>query len=253
MSRRGLDRDSRSRHRKKVSLDGRENLDSFKKLVSTIEISRSRLRNLDFVSTRPKSPKSLDRDQEICQDMTFLGNLDSFSRSRSRVSQCYHSSRSRFLNLSRFLSLKSWKSLDYVEKSRKFSINLKSLESLDLSRFVSTILICLDNLDKYLDKDKSRPKNLDFKNLDREKKKVDLDVMEILDGFQKLVSTRRTILISIGLDCRDPQGYIKDVYILIFFSQIQISETCLIILLYLFRSDESRSTSHGTLSKKQWS
>jgi hypothetical protein len=32
-------------------------------------------------------------------------------------------------------------------------------------------------------------------------------VMDILDGFQKLVSTRRTISISIGLDCRDPQGY----------------------------------------------
>jgi hypothetical protein len=63
LSRRGLNRDSRSRHQKKVSLDGRENLDSFKKLVST----------------RPKSPKSLDRDREICQDMTFLANLDSLS------------------------------------------------------------------------------------------------------------------------------------------------------------------------------
>ena len=118
MSRRGLDRDSRSRHRKKVSLDGRKNLDSFKKLVSTIEISRSRSRNLDFVSTRPKSPKSpksLDRDRETRRDMTFLANLDSLSRSRSRVSQYYHSSRSRFLNLSRFLSLKSLKSLDYVK------------------------------------------------------------------------------------------------------------------------------------------
>ncbi len=69
MSRRGLDRDSRSRHRKKVSLDSRENLDSFKKLVSTIEISRLRSRNLDFVSTRTKSPKSLDRDQEIRLDL----------------------------------------------------------------------------------------------------------------------------------------------------------------------------------------
>jgi hypothetical protein len=34
--------------------------------------------------------------------------------------------------------------------------------------------------------------------------------MDILDGFQKLVSTRRTISISIsiGLDCRDHQGYV---------------------------------------------
>jgi hypothetical protein len=39
LSRRGLDRDSWSRHQKRVSLDGRENLDSFKKLVSTIEMS----------------------------------------------------------------------------------------------------------------------------------------------------------------------------------------------------------------------
>ena len=69
-----------------------------------------------------------------------------------------------------------------------------------LCREISTISICLDDLDKYLDEDKSRPKNLDFKNLDREKKKVDLDVMDILDGFQKLVSTRRTFSISIGLD-----------------------------------------------------
>ncbi len=42
------------------------------------------------------------------------------------------------------VSKKSWKSLNYVEKSRKFSI-------------------CLDDLDKYLDEDKSRPKNLDRK------------------------------------------------------------------------------------------
>ena len=76
LSQRGLNRDSQSQHQKKVSLDGRENIDSFKKLVSTIEISRSRLRNLDFVSTRPKS---LDRDREIYRDMTFLANLDSLS------------------------------------------------------------------------------------------------------------------------------------------------------------------------------
>ncbi len=65
----------------------------------------------------------------------------------------------------------------------------------------------LNDLDKYLDKVKSRLKNLDFKNLDRDKKKVDLDMKDNLDGFQKLVSTRWTfsILISIGLDRRDPQ------------------------------------------------
>ena len=67
----------------------------------------------------------------------------------------------------------------------------------------------LDDLDKYLYKVKSRLKNLDFKNLDRDKKKVDLDMKDNLDGFQKLVSTRWTfsISISIGLDRRDPQPY----------------------------------------------
>jgi hypothetical protein len=34
-------------------------------------------------------------------------------------------------------------------------------------------------------------------------------MMDILDGFQKLVSTWRTFSISIGLDCRDPQGYFQ--------------------------------------------
>ncbi len=91
------------------------------------------------------------------------------------------------------VSKKSWKSLDYVEKSQKFSINLKSLDKSRQSQFVSTILI-----------------NISTKiNLDREKKKVDLDVMDNLDTSKKLVSTRRTfsISISIGLDCWDPQGY----------------------------------------------
>ncbi len=71
------------------------------------------------------------------------------------------------------------------------------------------ISIFLDDLDKYLDEDKSRPKNLDFKNLDRDLKKIDLDMMDNLDGFQKLVLTRWTfsISISISLERRDPQAY----------------------------------------------
>ncbi len=40
----------------------------------------------------------------------------------------------------------------------------------------------LDDLDKYFDKVKSRLKYLDFKNLDRDKKKVDLDMKDNLDG-----------------------------------------------------------------------
>jgi hypothetical protein len=46
-----------------------------------------------------------------------------------------------------------------------------------------------------------------FKKSQPRKKKVDLDVMDNLDGFQKLVSTRWTFSISIliGLNRRDPQ------------------------------------------------
>ena len=100
----------------------------------------------------------------------------------------YKISRSR-LNKSRFISTKS-----------RFLTNI--LICLDWSQFVSTILIFLDDLDKYLDKNKSRPKNLVFKNLDRDKIKIDLDVMDNLDGFQKLVSTLRTFSISISI-CLD--------------------------------------------------
>ncbi len=75
------------------------------------------------------------------------------------------------------------------------------------SRTVEKILIYLDNLDKNLDAAKSRLKSLNFKNLVQEKK-VDLHTMDILNGFQKLVSTDREISISIliVLDCRDPQA-----------------------------------------------
>jgi hypothetical protein len=73
LSRRGLDRDSRSRQRKKVSLNGREDLDSFKKLVLTIEISRFCL------DTSEKSKKSRSRPRN-------LSRHDIFSKSRQFVS-----------------------------------------------------------------------------------------------------------------------------------------------------------------------
>ena len=103
---------------------------------------------------------------------------------------------------SQFISTKS----RFISKKSRFLTNISIC--LDWSRFVSTISIFLDDLDKYLDKNKSRPKNLGFKNLDRDKIKIDLDVMDNLDGFQKLVSTRWTfsISISIGLERRDPQA-----------------------------------------------
>ena len=64
----------------------------------------------------------------------------------------------------------SWKNLDYLQISQK-------------SRFVSKVSIYLDSLDKNLDTAKSRLKSLDFKNLDRDKMKVDLDRQENLDNF----------------------------------------------------------------------
>ena len=69
------------------------------------------------------------------------------------------------------------KNLDYLQISRNISI------CLDLSRFVSKVSICLDDLDKNLDTSLSRLKSLDFKNLDRDKMKVDLDRRENLDNF----------------------------------------------------------------------
>jgi hypothetical protein len=58
LSRRGLDRDSRSRRRQRVSLDSRENIDSIKKLVSTIEIETSRFRLDNNVQTKKSRSRS---------------------------------------------------------------------------------------------------------------------------------------------------------------------------------------------------
>jgi hypothetical protein len=96
-----------------------------------------------------------------------------------------------------------------LKKSRLCQEISKILDKSRKSQFVLTISICLDDLDKYLDEDKSHPKNLDFKNLDRDKIKVDLNLMDNLNRFQKLVSTQWTFLISIsiGLERRDHQAY----------------------------------------------
>jgi hypothetical protein len=125
----------------------------------------------------------------------FLYFLVEISQS---VETFYHFQTQKATTMSRFLDksrLRLDKNLDYLEKAW-------------LSRFISIVSISLDDLDKNLDASKSRLKNLDFKNLDREKIKVYLDVMDNLDGFQKLVSTRRTFSISIstGLDRQDPQA-----------------------------------------------
>ncbi len=173
MSQRGLDRDSRSRRRPRVSLDSRENLDSVKKLDRDISILSRHQRPDQKISIEIKnfveiwkfrcfSTVCLDLDREVHGFLYFL------------------------VEISGQISTASWQ---ISTASRQI----------------------LTNLDKNLDATKSRLKSLDFKNLDREKKKVDLDVMDNLDGFQKLVSTWRTfsISISIGLQRRDHQAYLK--------------------------------------------
>ena len=112
-------------------------------------------------------PKSLDRDREIRRDprsaWIFVFSCRDFSIRRD---------------------FRPWQCWD-------FSTNL---ENLDASQQISTISTRLNKLDKNLDASKSRLKNLDFKNLDREKKswsrpsrksrqfkKVSLDTKDVLD------------------------------------------------------------------------
>ncbi len=80
LSRRGLDWDSRSRLQKRVSLDGRENLNSFKKLVSTIEISRSRSRNLDLVSMSLAKTVLFGRDRDLSRLVKIFVIISDFCR-----------------------------------------------------------------------------------------------------------------------------------------------------------------------------
>jgi hypothetical protein len=119
----------------------------------------------------------------ICLDVVLIETLDLDAKKRSVSTQF------------KFFSKSLNKNLDYLKKAW-------------LSQFISIVSISLNNLDKNLDTAKSQLKSLNFKNLDREKNNSGLDMMDNFDGFQKLVSTRRmfSISISIGLDCRDPQG-----------------------------------------------
>ncbi len=152
----------KSRQRQKVRLGSRENLDSVKKCVWAVEKSRSRSRLLDFISTLMSRPKSLDRDREICRDMKFSAFLDSLSWSRN--AWIFAFSRQDFSIRRDFSSFSDSKGLDCV------STNLDNLDTSWQISTISTHLDNLDNLDKNLDKSKSRLKSLDFKNLDQEKK-----------------------------------------------------------------------------------
>ncbi len=131
-----LDKKSWSRQRQKVCLDSQE---------ISVKKSWSRSRFLDFVSASISRPWSLDRDWEFHRDQKILAFLDSLSWSRSRVSQFFQISRSRFLNLSRFAGVMYLKkSLKCWDFSTNFAASWQILLVLDKSRqsrFISTISI----------------------------------------------------------------------------------------------------------------
>jgi len=89
-------------------------------------------------------------------------------------------------------------------------ISQKMLRNLNKSWQSWKVLIYIDKLDKNLDAANSGLKSLDFKNLNQEKK-VDLNTMDILDGFQKLVSTvetpRLTYFSFLNVKCHFEQGW----------------------------------------------
>ncbi len=118
--------------------------------ISTSSKSESRWsRYLDFVSTTMSRPKSLDRDREIVE----IWNFWHFS------TVCLDLDR----EVQGFLYF-------LVEISQ--SVETLGLNNVEISRQILTISTCLDNLDKNLNASQSRLKNLNFKNLDREKKKL---------------------------------------------------------------------------------
>ncbi len=126
LSWRGLDRDSWSRHQKKVSLDGQENLDSFKKLVSAIDISRFCL----DTTIQIQISRSRLRFIETYRD---LPKISIISRSRLRSSYNFHKSRSRLLLLIHFTNWHLWKDVTFhscllvkiSQKCWEISINLE--------------------------------------------------------------------------------------------------------------------------------
>jgi hypothetical protein len=137
--------------------------------VSAVEKSRSRSRLLDFVSTSMSRPKSLY--QEIWRDLKILAFLDSLSQSRSRSVWIFCIFLSRFLNPSRlFIIFRLKRPRQCQDFLTNLDCVLTNLKNLDASRQILTILMRLNNLDKNLKASKSQLKNLNFKNLDREKK-----------------------------------------------------------------------------------
>ncbi len=153
----------------------------------------------------------LDRQDKLFEIVEIFSTVETYSLpvSRSRV---WIETWSRQIETPR---LNFHKYLDQDFSSRPFLFSFcasKWAKSAGNSKSLIKnweILISLDNFNKNLDAAKSQFKSLDFNNLNCEKIKTGLDSKDNLDKFQKLVSPLRTlsILISIGLDCWDPQAY----------------------------------------------
>ncbi len=182
-----------SRHCQDVSVDDRENLDSFKKLVSTIdrEISIQVEKSWFCLDITIQIQISWSRLRFIETDQD-LPKISIISQSRSRSSYNFHKSWSWLLLLIHFtnrqlsISKNLSKMLRNLKKSQKVSTKIliisKNHGNLDLSRWsrlVSTISI------KVSTQPSLNCKSLNFKNLDREKKwwfsKVSLDTKDIRD------------------------------------------------------------------------
>jgi hypothetical protein len=226
LSRHGLDRDSPSRRHQRVSLDSRENLDSVKKLVSTIKISRSRLRLLDFVSTTMSRPKSLDQDWEIRRDLKFSAFLDSLSRSRPRSAWIFVFSRQDFS------IRRDFRPRQCQDFSTNLDCVLTNLENLDASRQILTISTRLDKslqsrrVSTILTKISTR-QSLDWKisilKISTEKKKKLISTVEKSWQFKKVSLDTKDVL-DLDLDwsrLSRPPGLLS---ISFWFLQFYISE-----------------------------
>jgi hypothetical protein len=165
-----LDQESRSQHFQEGCLNDRENLDTFKNLILTIE------------------------KFWFCLDITFQSQ-ESQVRSRNPLRHEFFGQSWQFVSiLIESELILSFFLIDISQFVEIFEPEVPHcLEKSWLSQFIHIVLMQI-------------LKSLNFKNLDWEKKCF-LNMIDNLNNFQKLVAPLRTISISIsiGLDCWDPQ------------------------------------------------
>ncbi len=153
---------SESRQRQKVSLDDRDfSISSRHQSWHQCPDQKVSIEIEKFVKIWKFwgfSTVCLDLDREVRGFLYFLVKIS------QSVKNFYHFQTQKASTMSRFLD-KSWLRLDKSRKSWRVSTNL-------------------NNLNKNLDASKSRLKNLDFKNLNREKKKL-ISTAEKISTIQK--------------------------------------------------------------------